>query len=349
MRIPKNWDPDINILQIPAGCMGSVVGKGLHKLKEIGKSTNCRLCICNEEHALYIFSSSRSGVENARAMILEGIARKRCHDQVRQRYMSFPEFKWENAFPQHAGIVTSRDDVITQERAVFPILKAHFDTKVVQHSHEHAAGVLPVCIDPDSGISYFLLGLNYRNEYCHFHGWVEPGETVAMGAAREGFEESKGVLGTALNIWRSLMTQCFHIRHWHIYLVSLGYLNCEQREAMTSSFLAAEPSYRGMLEVQSISFIPTLQLRQACFGGSYPAPLQDGLTVREFLLYERCGFNDAEFWGHPLITRIVDFSEWPHIEGQEMKAMTELEELSHYEQDSLLSQMLTHVGAAHRA
>ena len=74
---------------------------------------------------------------------------------------------------------------------------------------------MPVCVDPSTREAYFVVGvekmrrkeavsdseyftgvgesLNVRNVLCHFHGWIDKGETIQVGASRECWEESRGV------------------------------------------------------------------------------------------------------------------------------------------------------------
>lgn len=52
--------------------------------------------------------------------------------------------------------------------------------------------------------------------------WIEPGETFEMGAAREAFEESKGILGDALALWLAICEPSCSRRCGSIVLLSLG-------------------------------------------------------------------------------------------------------------------------------
>lgn len=70
------------------------------------------------------------------------------------------------------------------------------------------AGVLPYCIQ--NGEVYFLLSKegfgSAANTWCDFGGAKDPGETAVQTAARECWEESRGILGEEKTIEKALYT-----------------------------------------------------------------------------------------------------------------------------------------------
>ncbi len=68
--------------------------------------------------------------------------------------------------------------------------------------------------------------VRWPQEACHFHGWVEAGETRPMGAARECFEEGHGVIGGGpVDLWRALLLPDFYRTDTpasSMFFVSLG-------------------------------------------------------------------------------------------------------------------------------
>jgi hypothetical protein len=232
----------------------------------------------------------------------------------REKYLSYPEFQWINSTLNNGstdGTIGTMSDLSSR------ILANHSKLKIVKTPHTRTGGVLPVCIDPNTGISYFLFGLNFRDEYCHFHGWVEPNETVQMGAAREGYEESKGVFGSAADLWRALMSPFFHFQHGAMFFISLGSMNSEQREGVMDSFHHVEPTCRGMLEIQSIKFIPTRHIKETCLGAQYPAALEDGHTMRSFLLGGGGWLSSADLWASPSVRSLTGLTGLTSIDGSE--------------------------------
>lgn len=333
-------DQYVNIFQLPEEMMGCIIGRKGQMIKQLSVKTKCHLRACSAENAIYIYSKSASCIENARTEISNVISTYQQRNRMREKYLSFPEFCWENESSLSVPYPIDAITCLELCPSCSNILQIHFDSNLVEHRHEHAGGIVPVCIDPNTGESFFLFGLNFRNEYCHFHGWIEPRETFEMGCAREGFEESKGVFGSAIRLWRALMDPNFSFRHRSMFVVSLGNMDITERTAMKSLFDETAPTHRGMLEVKTINFIPAIQLRETCLGARYPAaPLEDGYSMREFLLRRQAWLNDASFWSRCEITSIIDRGEWPQIGssdgGGALRSLAELDQISEHEEELL--------------
>lgn len=147
----------------------------------------------------------------------------------------------------------------------------------------HCGGVMPICIDPDTRITYALLGtefartneddpyiddqgrLNKRVVLCTFHGWVEPGETVKKGAAREAFEESRGVFASQRDILRCLILPAFHKKLTNgVYILSLGEMTSVERDNLCTRFQCTVGASLCENEMNGIHFVVMKELRYAC-------------------------------------------------------------------------------------
>ena len=133
------------------------------------------------------------------------------------------------------------------------------------------AGILPFTIDPETKTAHFLLGTNC-GMYDNFYGGVEEGETVVCGAAREGFEESKGVIGSQQAIFMALSSKDYSVL-WNneeesggkCYLVNVGPMTSGQREALEHKFtkLSAH-GRREMKEITSVRFVQVAHFKTWC-------------------------------------------------------------------------------------
>jgi hypothetical protein len=138
------------------------------------------------------------------------------------------------------------------------------NNELVTKTKDEVGGILPVCVDPITFESFFLFGvqtirrkdcdepvdyfytdrngqIHVRDVLCHFHGWIEKLETHKQGAAREGYEESRGLFGSPIDLWRCLIAPNneFSINGAalpSIYLVSLGFLDANQRKRQITKF-----------------------------------------------------------------------------------------------------------------
>jgi len=148
----------------------------------------------------------------------------------------------------------------------------------------HCAGVMPICIDPETRVAYALLGTEFARAYendppyiddqgysndrvvlCTFHGWVEPGETVKKGAAREAFEESRGVFATQRDILRCLVLPAFHKKLANgVFVVSLGEMTSTERDALCTRFQNTIGASVCENEMMGIHFVVLRELRDAC-------------------------------------------------------------------------------------
>jgi hypothetical protein len=230
------------------------------------------------------------------------------------RAVALADFTWKHS--DTAPIPTA---------ATAALLSRHAVSRVVG-SKQATGGVLPICVD-DTRQPWCLLGENHRAELCHFHGWIEAGETFEMGAAREAFEESKGSLGDVLTLWKAVCDPSFSRRCSSIVVLSLGTLTQAERDSMCADFVARPVLYRGMTEVRRVWWVRMRPLRQLCLhiasggkgeGGeghtmhdaahgtpAHPPPLPPGLRLRPFLL--RPGWlGPGGLWEHADVQRLLD-------------------------------------------
>jgi hypothetical protein len=202
----------------------------------------------------------------------------------------------------------------TPSSATAALLARHARSRVMLFRKQLTGGVLPVCVD-EASQAWCLLGENHRSELCHFHGWIERGETFEMGTAREAFEESKGILGDVLTLWCAICQPSFYRRSGSIVMMSLGTLTQKERDAMCDDFVSRPVLYRGMAEVERVWWVPMRQLRQLCVGDDSqtcdcdsPGPaslLPPGLKLRDFLLGEGW-MGDEGLWDEAVVQDLVD-------------------------------------------
>jgi hypothetical protein len=181
-------------------------------------------------------------------------------------------------------------------------------------------GVIPVCVDEEK-VPWCLLGENHKAELCHFHGWVNPGETFEMGAAREAYEESKGLLGDAHTLWRAISDPNFSCCSGPMVALSLGKLTLADRARMCAEFSKLNVTCRGMTEVKNVFWVALRPLRDHCIYENYayrakkvqrvpPSnPLPPGLKIRDFLLHR--SWLGSEFWQHPAIHQLLETGVFP--------------------------------------
>lgn len=171
-------------------------------------------------------------------------------------------------------------DVVSDAADVDTLLEAHAKSRRVRHAYKRAAGVLPVSIDPDTKRCWMLLGLSVGRKknpapvLCHFHGFTDPGETSAVGAAREGWEESKGCFGKRSQLWRAIVASSLQragdpvfampLMNRHCYLIRLADMTAEERACMQAAFAAAPAYTPCMAEVESLHWVATDELAVAC-------------------------------------------------------------------------------------
>ena len=177
----------------------------------------------------------------------------------------------------------------------------------------HCAGVMPVCIDPETRMAYALLGAEFARDHendpphvdgqgrwhrrvvlCSFHGWVEPGETLKQGAAREAAEESRGVFATQRDLLRCLLLPAFHRRLCDgVYIVSLGEMTSAERDALCARFRATVGARYCENEMLGIHFVVMSELRAACLrpseGACASGRLQTEPHHRELTPEDRLG------------------------------------------------------------
>lgn len=228
---------------------------------------------------------------------------------------SLPEFTWNRS-----------DATPTLTPLTAALLEQHSRSKTMEFK-QATGGVLPVCVD-ESQEAWCLLGENHRLELCHFHGWIDPGETFEMGAAREAYEESRGILGDALTVWRAICDPVHSRRCNAMVALSLGTLSAAQRRAMCSDFESSRIVCRGMTEVRRLWWLPLRALRELCLGPprreavaaaddcategprsqahiAAPSPLPAGLKIRPFLL-QTGWLGRGGLWHHPDVHQLLE-------------------------------------------
>lgn len=203
-------------------------------------------------------------------------------------------------------------------------------------------GILPIVRDPFTKQTFILLGLNHQNKYCHFHGWVDPGETQDQGAAREAFEESKGVLGALPDLWRAVVCKGIfsaHVGRGGMHLVNYGDLNAIERDAFVEKFLHATAWSKCSDEVAEVKWFDTLSFRHACLLQHHDPTAKKGGEIvvesdfRKGIKRKLRGwlgeiFADPDFWKQQLLVDAVDhgfinlipISQLPKIEDEAVVA-----------------------------
>jgi hypothetical protein len=164
---------------------------------------------------------------------------------------------------------------------------------VVLENCRNVGGVLPFAIDPNTNEGYFLFGIeklrksecllhpkDYQKDYfytdhstgklqvrqtlCHFHGFLDIYESFEQGASREGYEESRGVFGDWVDIWRAISTpDYYHIPRNNfnsMRIVSLGYLDEEARHFLKAKFWEMPVHTPCMAETYGLHFISVTDL-----------------------------------------------------------------------------------------
>lgn len=127
-----------------------------------------------------------------------------------------------------------------------------------------SGGVIPLCTDDRNGDVYMLFGLTKRGKWQTFHGFIDEGETLAQGAAREAWEESKGVLSAAA-LWRMIsLPGVFSApigRHKNVFVVSFGEMTLGQRAGLCSTFRDAQSWSRSSDETTALGWFPIKYIR----------------------------------------------------------------------------------------
>ena len=156
---------------------------------------------------------------------------------------------------------------------------------------EGCGGILPIAIDPVSRRAFILFGLNHGNHYCHFHGWIDPNETLSFGCAREGWEEAAGAYASLLQLWRAgtdsgLLRDVLRSKgatstlplvstgeggvsyyfpfNQNMKVVVLGEWDQEQRAAVCERFHTNPKFYGCMDEVKCIDWVDAISFRETC-------------------------------------------------------------------------------------
>jgi hypothetical protein len=153
-------------------------------------------------------------------------------------------------------------------------------------SRSETGGVFPITIDSKTSEGFCLLGLanikrreyddedyfytlpdnsigGVRNELCHFHGWVDCFESLSQAKAREGYEESRGVFGSMLDIWRCLSLEGFSYEMPQLSpmsLINLGNTSAAERASIIARFLRCPVHCVAMAETRGVRFVPLKQL-----------------------------------------------------------------------------------------
>lgn len=158
-------------------------------------------------------------------------------------------------------------------------------------SRSKTGGVFPITIDSETSEGYCLLGLanigrrdcdegdddyfyklpdksigGVRNVLCHFHGWVDYCESHPQAKAREGYEESRGLFGSMLDIWRCLSLEGYSYQMPclpPLSLINLGKTNTTERATIVARFLQCPVYSAAMAETRGVRFIPLKQLYEA--------------------------------------------------------------------------------------
>lgn len=180
---------------------------------------------------------------------------------------------------------------------------------------EATGGIIPIVRDPNTKITHILLGLNHARHYCHFHGWVDPDETQDQGAAREAFEESKGLLGDLCSLWRAVVCKgvfSAHLGRGGMNLVHFGDMNEVERAEMEEKFLKLQAWSTCSDEVIAVTWFDTLSLRHACLNREHKgADIYIECDVRKNIRRKLRGFladifADPQFWSQEVLRQSVD-------------------------------------------
>jgi 8-oxo-dGTP pyrophosphatase MutT (NUDIX family) len=132
-------------------------------------------------------------------------------------------------------------------------------------------GILPVCVDPETLEPFFLFGVERKSKkLCHFHGCIDPGETHKQGTAREAWEESHGLLGNEIDLWRCLVadnneySRTDHLlgKKYLDVLVSQGFMKETDRIAFRKKFLATNKAVKSKAQKETVDvqFVSVNQL-----------------------------------------------------------------------------------------
>lgn len=101
---------------------------------------------------------------------------------------------------------------------------SRFQKEAPETSTHKGAGVLPYCIINNE--TYFLLSKEgygrAKNTWCDFGGSKDKGETPLQTAAREGWEESRDLLGNRKKLEKRLATaSSIHFQSYQLYFLKI--------------------------------------------------------------------------------------------------------------------------------
>jgi hypothetical protein len=169
------------------------------------------------------------------------------------------------------------------------------DLRMPGRHRGRGGGVLPISVDLDSSAALALLAEDRAGHICSaFGGWFDDGETPAQGAAREFYEESRGVICSLLDAWRctSLVPEYSKLLpstqpNRFMFVMMLAPTTAVDREALLRRF-ADSPGWDGASrEMSRLHFVPLALLRDHCVRQAVGAPLvgvaDHELHVRRFL------------------------------------------------------------------
>lgn len=208
--------------------------------------------------------------------------------------------------------------MVDAERDLVHLYFKDVQKSLVLKDHHSTGGILPVCVDPVTFEAFFLFGveklrrrdydhdmffyedeqrkIHVRNALCHFHGFIDAFETRAQGSARECFEESHGLLGNVIDLWRCIMANGeFSYAMPNISpmkMVSLGFLTSEEREAMMQRFLTLDITGPAMSETLEVKFVSIQGLYDLLAEIQYNESFYDKEEPRSFDPYPfECNFT----------------------------------------------------------
>ncbi len=173
-------------------------------------------------------------------------------------------------------------------------LYLHQRARYVCGEHKsRVAGIFPIAIDKESGAGYCWLGranigrresrnnreyfyskksdgqvIGVRNVLCHFHGWVDMLESNPQAKAREGYEESRGLFGSYVDLWRCLSLEGFSYTLPCIPMLSviyLGKMTLHQRNDLVKQFYQCPVNSPCMTETRGVHFISLKELHRALY------------------------------------------------------------------------------------